>query len=708
MFSGPPRQGKSTTLRRVMKEIIDLKSAGETEKIHGSTGTVECCPNMLVKNRSDPERGANWTIALNLTDEACIIFHKLKDSREELKSVPQEAACLSDVTEVNQASNTKQSLLQRMVKKMKSSLVKLRQSQSENSPLPSSPVLDTQDLGQPNLPDYSEIAALFKEASQQPNFAEEMKSFKAYLRIEDTGGQPELMDMLPALTIGPGLYLVFFSYEFKLDEQYKVFYQRDSGEKTALKKSEFTLQEMLLCTLASISCSTATRTFQSERVAESSEMKEILESSKSVVFIVGTHKDKVSAEEITRLDMQLKKIIEDTDFYKDGIVQFCSEDKPVVSLDNMEGGSEEIDQLHQLLEKAMEKHFRKLKIPAVWLLFSLCLRMRDMRTASMETCMELARALNMTPYETKTALWFLHHHAGLIMYFPGVSGLEDLVIIDVQVVYDSITAVILQSMSFDNVGQVPAERFRKTGQFTIQDITLATAGISEDIVPPLKLVALLEYLHIIAQILRVDTSHIDSGKENDVYIMPCVLESTSHQELDLFHKEACRASLALPLSVYFTCGFTPMGLFPAMIACFISNESFTLIKESIKKNMVQFLFDASLQVTFIRRPKYFEVAVHCNPSIHDCLHQECTSLKEAIENTLGEASSRMNYSSYMNYQFGFECSSHEGGHHLGVLNRSDSSPRTMVCLYNSNYPQIVDLHKKHRVWFGLVRYCIYS
>ncbi len=68
----------------------------------------------------------------------------------------------------------------------------------------------------------------------------------------------------------------------------------------------------------------------------------------------------------------------------------------------------------------------------------------------------------------------------------------------------------------------------------------------------------------------------------------------------------------------------------------------------------------------------------------------------------------MNYSSYMNYQFGFECSSHEGGNHLGVLKRSDSSPRTMVCLYNPNYPQIVDLHKKHLVWFGQVRYCIYS
>ncbi len=54
--------------------------------------------------------------------------------------------------------------------------------------------------------DYSEIAAIFQKVSKQPKFAEDVKhSFRAFLRMEDTGGQPELMDMLPVLTIGPGL-----------------------------------------------------------------------------------------------------------------------------------------------------------------------------------------------------------------------------------------------------------------------------------------------------------------------------------------------------------------------------------------------------------------------------------------------------------------------------------------------------------------------
>ncbi len=171
----------------------------------------------------------------------------------------------------------------------------------------------------------------------------------------------------------------------------------------------------------------------------------------------------MAQKDIATVDSQLQKAIKNIHFRKKGIVQFFSEDELVVSLENMGGGVEEIDHLHQLLGKAMEKHFKKLKIPAVWLLFSLCLRMREVRTASLETSLALSHALNRTPYETKSALWFLHHHAGVLMYFPRMPGLEDLVIIDIQVVYDSITGVILKAMSFDSVGLDTAEKFRKTG-----------------------------------------------------------------------------------------------------------------------------------------------------------------------------------------------------------------------------------------------------
>ncbi len=736
MFLGPPRQGKSTTRRRLMKEIIDLLSAMEEEQIHGSTGTVECYSNMLVQGSSGPttaDRTAYWTIVQNLIEEAALLFHSFKNSLE-VESTTSEATAVSHeftphvkynseasrgsatTAEVSQASSTElshpvenppqPSYFQKMVAGLVASWKYFTQGEQQSrreksSPLSTTPVQLADEVV--TSQDYSEVAAILESVSKQPQFAEYMKhSFKAFLRVEDTGGQPELMDMLPALTTGPGLYLLFFSYEFQLDEEYRVFYQRASGETTAPENSEFTLQEMLLRTLASISCFSSSTHLQPIPGADNSPIiGEILESSKSVVYIVGTHKDKVSEEDIAKVDSQLQEVIRDTDFYKNGIVQFCSDDKLVISLDNMGGGAEEIHHLHQLLENAIEKHFKKLKIPGVWLLFSLCLRMREVRTASLETCLALSNTLNMTPYETKVALWFLHHHAGVLMYFPSVPGLEDLVIIDIQVVYDSITGVILKAMSFDSVGREIANRFRKTGRFTMKDLKLATTVISRDLISPEQLVALLAYLHIIAEIVSVDSSDTNSVLEEEKeYIMPCMLENTSAKELDLFHKEFCNSSFVEPLLVYFSSGFTPIGLFPAAIAYLISNKSFTFIREGVKKNMVHFMYGSyRICVTFISRLKYFEVVVSCDPTFQDSIHHECTALKQEIEDTLKKASSRMNYNSSMDYQFAFDCRSHEGGNHLGIVHEVESIPSIMTCVNNS---QGIALQNRHLIWYGQV------
>ena len=71
-------------------------------------------------------------------------------------------------------------------------------------------------------------------------------------------------------------------------------------------------------------------------------MRETLESSKSVAYLVDTHKDKVTEEHICQLDEELQRIIRDSDFFENGTVQFCSEGKLIFTLDNVRGGIEEV------------------------------------------------------------------------------------------------------------------------------------------------------------------------------------------------------------------------------------------------------------------------------------------------------------------------------------------------------------------------------
>ena len=65
-------------------------------------------------------------------------------------------------------------------------------------------------------------------------------------------------------------------------------------------------------------------------------------------------------------------------------MKFCSEDKLIVTMDNMEGGVEEVEAIKKMLDNATEREFKKLKIPVAWLFLNLCLHRTEGRITSVE------------------------------------------------------------------------------------------------------------------------------------------------------------------------------------------------------------------------------------------------------------------------------------------------------------------------------------
>ena len=698
LFIGPPGLGKTTVRRRLMGEITDLESAGEEGTSKPSTAAVETGNSVVVKSISNTSAVVTefeWCATKTLEDEGCMLFRSLIDSLHRKTTT-----CQDESRKIGEKI-TKHSI-------KTDSESTSTQLTSHSHPLEDVP--SERDIGMSpqdstfsvtNIEDIPGLADIIKKIMSSQHW-KDVKHMKAHLRMEDTGGQPELMDMLPALTIGPGLYLLFVNLQNELHTKYRVSYHDKSGLTSIPEMSSHTVKELILSTLSSISCSSTIPNSMHSQESNIQDINNILKTSKSIAYIIGTHKDMVSEEHIAKFDSDLQRIIRSTDFFK-STVRFCSENKLVMPMNNMNGGMQEIIDVKKLLEDCMERDFNKLKIPAVWLIFSLCLRGTGYRTASLESCLLLSSQFNMSEYETKVALWFLHHHAGVIMYFPGVPELENLVIIDVQVVYDSVTILILKSIRFDNVNLAVVEEFRKTGQFSLQDLIKATAKYSGDLIPPLKLVALLEYLHIIAK-LDSTKSCTSQSSEQEVYIMPCVLEHASKEELELFRQNATNPLSAPPLMVYFTCGFVPIGIFPAIIACLVANEKFTLIKKDIKKNFVQFRYGHfKSRVRFISQPQYYEVDISVFPQFRMSIHSECTRLRKDIELTLDKASSRMNYGGYKDYQFSFECPLHTNGNHLCVINRKELSPKVMTCLLDRDDPECVVLRNCHLIWFDQVK-----
>ena len=714
---GAPGLGKSTVRRRLGGEIDDISSCGETTA-YPSTGTVES--GVVIRNLSSTTAlmtPSEWRFTKDLSEEASFFFSYI--SRRKIGGVAKiSSPPESELTERNTQpepvvasklsdhSSKKPGILRRLQRRIRG---KVRKSSTRSTDVVEPSARPIQSSSSQYKAIVLEVAKLFGSAAS-PKYWKDIKHlFKdtAYIKMEDTGGQPEFMDMLAALTIGPALYLLFCKLIDDLHSHYTVSYRSPSGESSTPVQSTYTVEEVLLSALASVSCFksySTTSQVDSEETTSTGEGELLASHNTSLAYILGTHKDLVSEQEIAEFDRKLQESILSTDFYKEGLVQFSSEDRMVLPIDNMHGGKDEIGKVRKFLEEGMKKHFKKLSIPAAWLVLSLCLRKREERTASLGSVLQLAGELGMSERETKSALWFLHHHAGVLMYFPNLAELKDTVICDTQVVYDSATNLIVDTFRFVKVGKAASERFRKTGQFSLEDIGKATASVSGDYIPLVKLVKLLEHLNIIAPITPTEsTSSRSSSTQSSkvAYFMPCVLQNAVREEQDKWWETTSSPLSPAPLFIRYECGFSLIGIFPAMIANLVGNEALQLIVDDIKKNRVQFQMSGGDydRITLISHPKYYAVHITRKSFARTPTHEVCSAVRGIVESTLKTVSSRMNYSFCAEYQLSFECPSHPGRDHLCTVSKDDRSPHVMLCLSKS---EPVEMQSQHLAWFGKV------
>ena len=164
LFSGPPRLGKTTALRRLIGEIIDLLSAGEAKLVHSSTGVVESKRDMIVRTLSITTAlvaDAEWCAVNSHVDEACLLFQMLQQSLE-TKHVPSTSTPATDNMDT------------RVTEKATTTTLTTAEAQQQpinrdgGMPKPTLPKLNLSTP--PN--DIPVVVELFKKASAQPKFAE--------------------------------------------------------------------------------------------------------------------------------------------------------------------------------------------------------------------------------------------------------------------------------------------------------------------------------------------------------------------------------------------------------------------------------------------------------------------------------------------------------------------------------------------------------
>ena len=168
------------------------------------------------------------------------------------------------------------------------------------------------------------------------------------------------------------------------------------------------------------------------------------------------------------------------------------------AINNMTGDEEELTEVRQRLEDIINQEFDDFPIPASWLMFNIFLRKMGNRILSLLQCCEIGDRLEVK--NTDEVLWFLHHCVGTLMHFPDIEELKDIVICDPQVVFDSVTDLILNSFKLKQVNKKACDKFKETSQFCFKDIQRIAKHSKSESLPLPKLVKLLEYLNIIAPI----------------------------------------------------------------------------------------------------------------------------------------------------------------------------------------------------------------
>ena len=453
------------------------------------------------------------------------------------------------------------------------------------------------------LEEYENIRMKCKLASQKSSGHEQQDSGTSdsemiLINVADVGGQPAFLEILPSLTIGPAMYLIFMKLTQDIKTPYSVeFKPQSSTHKKVCSAYTYTTEEVIFSALSSIACFGHSDKKVESVIFHCKDAAKVATNSR--VLLLGTYADEATDDRIEKLEDQLWKQLKETKFYDEGLIEYTDDGEVLMRVNNKSGGEEEVKEFKRLFETVIRNNFMIYEIPIKWIEFSVCLKLLAKQKNTYEISFSECKAIgeskpfNMKEDMIKVALKFLHKYTGLMLYLP--ESLGDKVICDPQIVCTSISKLIFEVYDRRN-HLFPDSVYRKfveEGRFSISDLKCFQG---EKLLSIECMVKLLVNLNIAAQ--------IGEGE----YFFPAVLPSASIESL------ASQPTVCLePLCITFKTGYLPLGFVCAVVAQLAGKEFFELLgpKKGCKilKNMVTFLFRKRYYVTLISWPKYCEFRV---------------------------------------------------------------------------------------------------
>ena len=693
LFLGPPRSGKTSMRRRLVQEIINLSELGQPSK---STGVAETNDVLVKKLVSE---------SAVITDSTWQSLKMCKGERSEIDPVGKEA----DITYLAQLfyqlistttpSSTSTTIITTPTSTEKNDTssgikreVKSNQSRKANK------LYDSEEMEIKKA--FEKLTTILR--SDTPEELRKLLEDLTMINMVDVGGQPALLEMLPAFTIGPALYFLFFRLDQELEKRYPVRFHAADSEKETTLDSSYCIEDTLYQALSSIAC------FGCHSRNESASSR---------VLLFGTYKDKASSLQISQANDMLQKRLVKTKLYEESLVLKAKRNSLFFPVDNMNGDEKEMLEIRSDIEGIIKEHFSATDIPASWLMFRIVLHLLHKPILGLAQCQAIAKRLSM-PTPVQEALWFFHHNIGSILYYSDVPSMKDTVICDPQVIFDSVSKLIIDRFKYKNrsLSSKEVDDFYEKGQFSLAQIKDDTEQQPSNPLTVDQLVDLLKDLNVLAEI-ALDQKVSGSDQPHRKFIMPAVLKFASEKDLQQLSSGQL---ISVPLMIKFKGGFVPFGIFCSSIAHLIAHQDSLLPKwrlcnDQVMRNKISFNIDMAFQATLVSQPQCIKIQVSKHPRARSkkSLSTICSIVRKTIVETLERVISKMKYKPYMlgtpsfssekPFDLAFKCcldDSHSD--HLMIVVEDEGES----CAECPSDKFVFELDKEHLVWFGMVSFTI--
>ena len=543
IFVGPPGSGKSSLMDRLL---------GRRRRLSTSTGVAEQIVVVHV-DESNPSTfhsitlldGDKWEeIDYNLS-----LFHQIDESIDPSVPSPKPA----------QAPLPEKTIPTPEIASSVATSSFLSQPAPEPKPSPVSSSIAREVFG-----------SLVKKHGNYKRFKHSLKkSFSLYLR--DTGGQVEFQEMLCLLVCGPSLFFFVFRLDLDFKAKFETEYRESTGESSNYYTSSITTEEAFLQCLASV---------YAMGTGDAG-----VKIHKPLVFIVGTHKDRLGAsadEKIAEFDHTLHNLIEKNGF--GNLVQYAGRGKVIFTVDNNCDGEEDFGVIRSSVQTLIRsRNDFIIEYPISYLLFCLELQKQNCSVLSLGECKRIAAKCGIEGEQVLHLLEFLHLRIGVIRYFDK-DGVRHVVIKEPQVLFNKVTDLIVRTFSSKSLYTSEKMDFEKKG--------IMTASAFESVVGDKDDISAEDFLKILEH-LRLVASFTTRWHPEKRYFIPSVLNHVPEsQEEEL-------VTDVLPLAIRFKCNHCPKGLFSVLVTHLMTPETdsdtdssitttFTLKEDKIYKDQVSF------------------------------------------------------------------------------------------------------------------------